>query len=85
MHQTTLLSALSILAVTSFAAPASEVLSKRDCDGKFGDDATSTLGDFTGCWSSYEDGSGTYVTSEDTHNYGPLGIGGDKCWTDVVS
>lgn len=41
--------------------------------------ATDTYGDFTGQKSSYEDGSGKYVRSDDTHRY----ASGDKCWTDL--
>jgi len=41
--------------------------------------ATDTYGDYTGQWSSYSDGSGTYVRTDDVHRYGS----GDKCWTDL--
>jgi hypothetical protein len=40
--------------------------------------ATDTYGDYTGSNSSYPDGSGTYLRSDDTHTY----ASGDKCWTD---
>lgn len=41
-----------------------------------------TYGEYTGQWSSYPDGSGTYVRTDDVHKYGFLGTG-DKCWTDL--
>lgn len=40
---------------------------------------TGTFGDHTGSWSSFTDGSGTYVTSKDVYRYSS----GDKCWTDL--
>ncbi|KAL1594382.1 hypothetical protein SLS60_010142 [Paraconiothyrium brasiliense] len=42
---------------------------------------TDTYGDYTGQWSSYPDGSGSYVRTDDVHKYG--GPSGDKCWTDL--
>ena len=86
------ISVLALLAATSFGSPVgsqSQTLNHpailtRDsgsCDGKFGDDPTSTYGDYTGCTSQYDDGSGTYVRSDDVYYYD----GGDKCWTDLVS
>ncbi|KAH7130037.1 hypothetical protein B0J11DRAFT_243061 [Dendryphion nanum] len=41
--------------------------------------ATDVFGDFTGQKSSYPDGSGKYVRSEDVHRYASR----DKCWTDL--
>jgi len=40
--------------------------------------ATDTFGDYTGQWTQYEDGSGTYLRTEDEHRY----ASGVKCWTD---
>ena len=42
---------------------------------------TSYFGDYTGSTSSYPDGSGTYIRSEDVGTY----ASGIKCWTDLVS
>ncbi|ORY11486.1 hypothetical protein BCR34DRAFT_601273 [Clohesyomyces aquaticus] len=41
--------------------------------------ATDVYGDYSGQWSSYTDGSGTYVNTKDVHRY----ASGDKCWTDL--
>lgn len=41
--------------------------------------ATDTFGDYTGSISSYADGSGTYVRTQDVHRYSS----GVKCWTDL--
>lgn len=41
---------------------------------------TAQLGDYTGSTSSYPDGSGTYVDTEDEGTY----ASGVKCWTDIV-
>lgn len=68
------------IAPMGFAYPSSEGSSESSLLFKRAG-TTSQLGDFTGSTSSYPDGSGTYVDSEDQGTY----ASGVKCWTDVVS
>lgn len=70
-----LLSVASFTALSS-AAPLEETssnLSRRGAD-------FSTYGDWTGSTSSYPDGSGQYVRSDDDHHYASR----VHCWTDLV-
>ncbi|PVH95314.1 hypothetical protein DM02DRAFT_617970 [Periconia macrospinosa] len=66
----------SIVVITALlssvtALPSLEIVEKRG--------ATDTYGDYTGQWSTYKDGEGKYVRSDDVHRY----ASGDKCWTDL--
>ena len=78
---------LALYLCTAVAVPLESELSSKDrltrrgCEGKFGEKATKYYGDYTGCAASYPDGSGTYVETKDVHHY----ASGVKCWTDLVS
>lgn len=92
MYSALRLAAFGIAASGAVAVPTGEVetfrsprhaLSRRDCSPKFGDKPTKTYGDYSGCSSSFSDGQGTWVRSDDVFHYGV--INADKCWTDLVN
>ncbi|KAI4188748.1 MAG: hypothetical protein L6R41_001938 [Letrouitia leprolyta] len=61
----------ALLISSALASPAKRL------DARAG--TTSTYGDYTGSTSSYADGSGTYVRTDDVGTY----ASGVKCWTDL--
>ncbi|RDL33077.1 uncharacterized protein BP5553_08516 [Venustampulla echinocandica] len=70
---------LSLLAMAA-AIPALLAFPTESNPLEVREDPTPTLGDYTGQKSQYEDGSGTYVRSDDSYTYRPSG---DYCWTDT--
>jgi hypothetical protein len=93
MHTLSYLLALAAAFSVALAAPIEDIPKRSESELASRDENVhniesrgarfDTYGDWTGTWSSYTDGSGTYVRSDDDYRYGFAGTG-THCWTDLV-
>ena len=95
MHSVHSLFVTGSLIFGAFSAPADpspnlksrsgdKILEQRDCIEKYDVPGTKTYGDFEGCESSYSDGSGQKVRTDDKHKYTGDPVKSFHCWTDLV-